>query len=311
MSTAPPRPPRLQPLVRARVARLGEVGAAWVAGLPGVLDELTARWELTWQRPLPGGSSAFVVGARTASGEQRVVKVELPDPELVDPAPVLRAAAGRGYVLLHDAAPEHRALLLERLGDSLERSRATPEERILLLVAALREAWAGADATVAIKVADKAVELAAMVVRLDDRHDHPLSPSLRRVALAHAERLAGWGGATVTVHGDPHPGNLLRVLAPRAGAPGGWVLVDPDGFRADPAYDVGAALRDWSTHLRGPAAPSRLRAWCRLAADAAGVDPDRTWAWAHLERVTTGLFLLDLGAPRVAAPFLEVAEALV
>ena len=308
MSSAPPR---LQPLVRARVARLGDEGANWVAGLPGVLDELAARWELTWERPLPGGSSAYVVGARTASGEQRVVKVELPDPELVDPAPVLRAAAGRGYALLHEAAPEHRALLLERLGDSLERSRATPEDRILRLVAALREAWAGAGTTVALQVTDKAVELAAMVVRLDERHGGPLSASLRGVVLAHAERLAGWNGPTVTVHGDPHPGNLLRVLSPRAGAPGGWVLVDPDGFRADPAFDVGAALRDWSGHLRGPDAATRLRSWCRLAADAAGVDPDRTWAWAHLERVTTGLFLLDLGAPRVAAPFLEVAEALV
>lgn len=303
-------PPRLQPLVRARVARLGEVGAAWVAGLPAALDELATRWHLTWERPLPGGSSAYVVGARTAAGESRVVKVELPDPALVDPAPVLSAAAGRGYVLLHGADEEHRALLLERLGDSLERSAAVPEERILLLVAALREAWAGAGSVVAMDVEDKAVELAAMVSRLDDRHGRPLSPSLRRVVLAHAERLAGWRGPTVTAHGDPHPGNLLRVSQPRPGAVDGWVFVDPDGFRADPAYDVGAALRDWSTHLRGPDAGARLRSWCSLAADAAGVDPDRTWAWAHLERVSTGLFLLDLGAPRVARPFLEVAEAL-
>lgn len=304
-------PPRLQPLVRARVARLGEAGAAWAAGLPGVLDDLAERWSLTWERPLPGGSAAYVVGARTAAGQQRVVKVELPDPELTDPAPVLRAAAGRGYVLLHDAAAEHRALLLERLGDSLERSAASPEVRIVRLVTTLREAWAGAGSVAATEVEDKAVQLAEMVQRLDDAHGRPLSPSLRRVVLAHAERLAGWTGPTVTVHGDPHPGNLLRVLEPRPGATGGWALVDPDGFRADAAYDVGAALRDWSSHLRGPDAAARLRSWCSLAAEASDVDPDRTWAWAHLERVTTGLFLLDLGAPRVARPFLEVAEALV
>ncbi|GAA4673805.1 aminoglycoside phosphotransferase family protein [Nocardioides nanhaiensis] len=304
-------PLRLQPLVRARVARLGEAGAAWAADLPAVLVELAERWSLTWERPLPGGSSAYVVGARTSAGEQRVVKVELPDPELTDPAPVLSAAAGRGYVLLHDTAPEHRALLLERLGDSLERSSAAPEERVLRLVTTLRVAWAGVGSVVAVEVDDKAVQLAEMVERLDARHGHPLSSSLRRVVLAHAERLAGWAGETVTVHGDPHPGNLLRVLSPRIGAPDGWVLVDPDGFRADPAYDVGAALRDWSSHLRGPDAAARLRSWCSLAAEASDVDPDRTWAWAHLERVTTGLFLLDLGAPRVAAPFLEVAEALV
>ena len=57
------------------------------------------------------------------------------------------------------------------------------------------------------------------------------------------------------MHGDPHPGNLLAVR-PRQGAPKGWCFVDPDGFVADRAYDLGVALRDWSWLLAGDAAQS-------------------------------------------------------
>ena len=81
MSPAHP-PVRLQPLTRARVADLGEAGARWQAGLPATLDDLAARWDLVWDRPVPGGSASYVVRARTRGGAERVVKVVLPDPAL-------------------------------------------------------------------------------------------------------------------------------------------------------------------------------------------------------------------------------------
>src|SRR5689334_20775841 len=97
---------RLQPLARRKVASLGEPGRAWLADLPRVLDELAERWELTWERPLPGGSASYVVRGRTPSGQARVVKVGVPDLAEERPleaeAAVLRAASGRGYALLHD-----------------------------------------------------------------------------------------------------------------------------------------------------------------------------------------------------------------
>ena len=66
----------------------------------------------------------------------------------------------------------------------------------------------------------------------------------------------------VVVHGDPHPGNLLAVRAPRPGADTGYVFVDPDGFVADRAYDLGVALRDWSSTLLGPDARTVAEGYC-------------------------------------------------
>lgn len=157
-------------------------------------------------------------------------------------------------------------------------------------------------------VVDKAADLAVLVRDLDERLGRPTDPAVLRAALAHAERLAGWTGPTVVVHGDPHPANALRAPDGRGS---GWVLVDPDGFRADPAYDAGVVLRDWSSHLRGPDARRTLRAWTALVAERTDLDADRVWAWAFLERVSTGLFVTSIGAERLGRPFLASAEALV
>lgn len=308
MSPAHP-PVRLQPLTRARVADLGEAGARWQAGLPATLDDLAARWDLAWGRPVPGGSASYVVRARTRAGAERVVKVVLPDPTLADEARVLAAADGHGYVLLHDRAPEHSALLLESLGDPLDRLPADPEHKLRVALGVLAEAWqlpAGA----ATGEADPAPRLRAGVVERDRRLGRPTDPRVLRTALDCADEVAGWAGPRVVAHGDPHPANVLRVREPRPGAPGGWVLVDPDGVLADPAYDVGVLLRDWCSHLRGPDAHRRLRHWCDLAAEATGTDADRVWAWAFLERVSTGLYVSDFGATRVGRPFLDSARAL-
>jgi streptomycin 6-kinase len=75
------------------------------------------------------------------------------------------------------------------------------------------------------------------------------------------------------VHGDPHPGNALRGVEPREGAGPGYVFVVPDGFLADPAYDLGVVLRDRCDELL-PAddATAVARGYCRLLADRSDVD---------------------------------------
>jgi streptomycin 6-kinase len=60
------------------------------------------------------------------------------------------------------------------------------------------------------------------------------------------------------VHGDAAAANVLQVLAPREGAETGFVLVDPDGFVGDPAYDLGVALRDWCPQLLASGDPLTL-----------------------------------------------------
>ncbi|SDS29086.1 streptomycin 6-kinase [Friedmanniella luteola] len=302
---------RLQPLTRARVASLGAEGRAWQDALPAVLTALAEQWSLTLGRPVPGGSSSYVVAVRTADGADAVVKVALPDPALDAQAATLRRADGRGYARLLAHDPARQALLLEALGPSLAQSALTPADQLRLLADTLAEAWLP-PAGHPDPPLDKAGNLHDLVARSWAQQGAPADEAVLATALEYARRRSDVAPAElVVVHGDPHPANLLRVTTPRAGAASGWCFVDPDGFVADRAYDLGVALRDWSAHLDGPGARRRLEGWCQVLADRSGVDATRIWEWGFLERVSTGLHVRSFGAERAAEPFLRTAALLV
>ncbi len=299
-------------MVRARVETLGATGSAWAEALPSLLDRLADEWSVTWGRGLPGGSASYVVEA-TRGGEPLAVKVPIPDSVVetrTGEARLLAAAGGRGYVQLHAVDEDSGAMLLERLGPTLAGAGRGPLEQATAVADTLHEAWQVDDPGA--PDVDKAASLHDLVRDLDARLGGPTDPAALRLALEYAGRRSAERAstATVVVHGDPHPANTLRVLSPRSGAPGGWVLVDPDGFREDPAYDLGVVLRDFSSHLTGPEAGRTLRGWCEELGAHTGLDPERIWEWAFLERVSTGLYVLGFGADRVAAPFLATAAHL-
>lgn len=316
---------RLQPLARAKVASLGAAGEAWEAALPTTLDGLAATWGLTLGAALPGGSASYVVAARTREGAERVVKVAPPDPALLPgvaaEAAVLRAAEGRGYARLHAYDDERHALLLESCGRSLERSALPVTEQLVVLADTLRLAWTVDVPAVAPppRGEDRASFLHGFVVdharRLEGHDLGPRFDAVLEQALECAERRAEAydPGACVVAHGDAHPANLLRALDDgrgRAAEGTGWVFVDPDGVAADPAYDLGVALREWTGELTGPGARSRAEGWATLLADRTGQDRRAVWEWGYLERVSTGLYVLGFGAERLGRRFLDSAALL-
>lgn len=299
----------MQPLARHKVASLGEAGRDWLDALPATLRALTERWELTLERPLPGGSASYVVAARTAAGQARVLKVAMPVPGEPDAEPdsghaarVLAAAGGRGYCLLHAHDAARSALLLERLGRSLEQTPGDPERTLDTLVDVLAEAWT---LHLDVPLVPKAVELRDLVVALDERHGGACDPRVRRLAEEHAHALAEPGpDAAVVLHGDPHPANALR-----SERTGGHVLVDPGSFAGDPAYDLGVVLREWTGRVLEQGRPL-LESWCDRVAERSGVDRERIWRWAYLERVATGLYVLDFGARDLGQRLLSSAARL-
>lgn len=303
--------PRLQPLTRHRLAALGAEGAAWTAALPGLLADLEREWSLTVERGLPGGSASFVARVRTADGRSAVVKVAVTAEGWPEQVATLARAGGRGYVRLLRSDPGRRAVLLEDLGPALSRRGRTVPDQLRVLADTLAVAWQVPEEQSSCR--DKATGLARLVRQAWDRLDRPCPVRVVDQALAYAERRAAEADRDlVVVHGDPHPDNLLAVPTPRPGAETGFVFVDPDGFVADRAYDLGVALRDWSSRLLGPDARAVAEGYCAVLAERSGVDAQRIWEWGFLERVSTGLYVLDVvGAPdRVARPFLASAERL-
>ena len=123
---------------------------------------------------------------------------------------------------------------------------------------------------------------------------------------ARSRRDAFDASTAVLIHGDAHPANVLEDLAD--GSPRTFKLVDPDGMRSEPAHDLAIPLRDWSDELLASDPVALGRAWCVRLADRTGTDPQAIWEWAFVERVSTGLFLIQLG-DQLGARLLEVAAA--
>lgn len=288
--------------IERRATLLGAAGRVWLDALPDLVARLCDRWALVPEAELSGGTSAWVARVRGADGTRAVLKIALPDATSERELAVLLAAEGRGYARVLAADPEHRAVLLELLGPSLDDAGLAPDEQIAALCAALRDAWRVPRDDLAPE--PKAEQLAELVTRLWDELDRPCSAGVRDRALECARRRAADTDRLVVVHGDPHPGNALRR------SDGTFVFVDPDGFVADPAYDLGVVLRDWCPELLAGDAVALAARYCGLLAGHTGIDGAAIAEWGFLERVSSGLHILELGRADLAAPFLETAELL-
>ncbi|MBO3735105.1 aminoglycoside phosphotransferase family protein [Glycomyces niveus] len=307
-------PVAVPPLVRAKAESFGEPGLAWLAGLDDLIAEMEQQWSITVGGPITGGTSSYVAHARTADGREAVLKLALPHFWAAHEIQRLEQAAGRGYARLLAADPGRNAMLMEALGPSMGQLGWAPEQVVTTVCATLRQAWeVELPGTVPAQTgASKARDLAGLIDRAWRGLDRPCSREVVDTALRYAERRAAAyrEDRCVAVHGDPHAGNAMRVRSPRAGAASGFVFVDPEAFVAEPAYDLGVVLRDWTREFLQGSTRSLVRRRCGLLAEHSGLHGDAIWEWGFLERVATGLYVLEFGAAW-GREHLEVAERLV
>lgn len=305
--------------VRQRVLHLGQRGERWLAELPDVIAHLERAWSITVGQALTGGTGSYVTRVRTAEGDDAILKIAIPEVGFADELRVLESAQGHGYVRLLAEDREREALLLEALGPPMASLALPPAQQIALLCQMLRQAWQAQRPPGLVVTPDdeKAGQLFRMVSRLWEDLGHPCSERVVSEALRYAERRAAAFDLDrcVVVHGDPHPWNALQALAPRVGAEAGFVFVDPVGFLADPAYDLGVVLRDWCEQLLATetteAAMALARRYCTLLSAQTGIEAAAIWEWGFLERVSSGLYCLELGIEKLGWPFLQTAEMLI
>ena len=87
-------------------------------------------------------------------------------------------------------------------------------------------------------------------------------------------------------------------------------FVDPDGLFAEKACDLAVPMRDWSSELLKGDTCSLARERCELLAELSGVESRAIWQWGFIERVSTGLHMLQIGLKTEGAESLVVADHL-
>jgi streptomycin 6-kinase len=220
----------------------GRAGEQWLRRLPLTLNMCARRWSLELGRPFEPVSYNYVVRATRADGTRAVLKVGFPGRDFRAEAAALRHFDGRGCARLLESDVEAGALLIERLepGTPLVElaTEARDEEATVAAAGVMRELWRPAPERHDFPTA---ADWAEGFGRLRVRFGGGCGP-LPEELVAEAEALFGElldsAGEAVLLHADLHHGNVL------AAGPGRWLAVDPQGLIGEPAYEVGALLRN-------------------------------------------------------------------
>ena len=241
--------------------QFGTAGRAWLDSLPRTLHTVADEWELELGPELHGGVLACVLQARTATGEEVVLKVAGPWDRPRDEIGCLRRWDGRGAPRLLHADPYRGAFVLERIRPAAPADDAGAAEVagvLTLLHVAPLTGVTGLDGLVR--------------RRLDRALDQGRASQADVEDALHAVELLGRDAPPpVLLHGDFDDRNLLHCERR------GIAAIDPLPANGDPAYDAA----HWAHANRRPGAGERIDA----IAEALGAEAERIRRWAAVVAV--------------------------
>jgi streptomycin 6-kinase len=250
----------------------GETGRQFLAHLPALIDQASQRWGLTDVHPSPELSYNFVAFAKRGE-EQVVLKMGVPNRELLSEMAALRLFNGEGACKLIDYDEEKYWILLERLKPGAMLATLEDDEEATNIAAdVMQKIWKPIEHV----TLSEAKSLEQTNERLFGRDERSL-----RVTYNNFIRLSDWfdglkklrshfNGGTgpfneklverversvkeffienhqpVLMHGDFHHFNILSSER-------GWLIIDPKGVIGPACYEVGPLLiNPWGDLLSG------------------------------------------------------------
>jgi streptomycin 6-kinase len=288
------------------VTHLSRIPAAqpWLAGLPALIEAVTAEFGLRTGPPLHGGSCSWVAPATLPDGTPVIVKIGWPHREMLGEPVALRLWNGGGAVRLLDHSPARHALVLQRCvpGRELAASPVPDDEALHAGCAVLRRLWrAPLPAPGELEsLAEVAAEWADLIEDRMARLRPGYDPGLVALGASLMRSLPGSAGAAVVLHGDLNPGNILSHGED-------WLAIDPKPMTGDPAYDPWPLLSQVGGTFDDPAPLHRAGA-VRVAGEL-GIDAGRMVRWSLARRVEAALWSADHGDPAGGASYLGAARA--
>jgi streptomycin 6-kinase len=272
------REDRLPDAFRRNVLRAFPAGAAWLDSLPSLIADCERRWQLTIARTPFALSYNYVAPALTAQNQDVVVKIGVPNPELSSEIRALRLYGGGAAVQLLDADEHRGLLLLERLSPGSMLAGVEDDARATAIAArTMRDLWRPLPVDPRFPAAS---EWASGLRRLRQHFgggSGPFDARLIQTAEALFGELLASSASPVLVHGDLQHFNIVSATRRP------WVAIDPKGLAAEPAYEVGALLRNPSPDRYLD--PGLQRRRIDLLADELGFDRRRIAGWGVAQAV--------------------------
>jgi streptomycin 6-kinase len=290
---------RFEAAVRARV---GDTAEGWLAGLPDLIASTTTTWDLH-VTAVANHVDAFgmSIPARR-DGERVTLRLAYPDATLADETAALETWNGAGAVRVLATDPrgaQLRSAPSPGTALTLERN----EMRALRLAAdTLRALWVEAPPGIQTLAAEVRAWGATLVERFESVHA-PFEEHLVRDAETMFRSFAANQAPPVLLHGDVRLDGFV-LDGDHA------VALDAKPLVGEPAFDVGALLRDGPGALVRDTSAGRQRLQGRLdqLSDLLEVRAGRVRGWAFCVAVDTGLYAYESGDTDGGDLMVEVAR---
>jgi streptomycin 6-kinase len=278
-----------QEFVARTTGTFGDAGARWLTELPDILEASARAWHINIGGMYPEPSYQLVFLASGPNGERYALKLGVPRDELRHEAATLRAWAGQRTVKLVAEMPELGALLLERIepGKQLAHLAVVDDDRATELGGTIFRRLTEIGPVDVNSIDLSSLDMPTLrtwgqgLARYLQAYPDggPIDAALvRRASLLFASLDSSTERKQV-LHGDLHHYNILQSGENDSD----WVVIDPKGVIGDPAFEVGAFLRNpgaaFGPHVDGPA---RTRRRIDILTASSGLDRERVaeWAWA-------------------------------
>ena len=283
----------------------GDAGRRWLAGLPALIEYCARRWALRVEPPFPELSYNYAAPATGTAGEPLVLKLGVPHPELTSEIAALRHYDGRGAVQLLAADDARGVLLLERLQPGRMLSELEDDDVATAIAAQVMRGLWRPPPEEGVERFRTVEQWASGMQRLREEFDGGCGPFPRRL-VEQAETLFAElmpsEATPVLLHGDLHHYNILSAGEDK------WLAIDPKGVLGEPAYEVGALMRNPFGVAQWPDLSRRLQRRADILADALDLDRQRILGWSLAQAVLSAWWSYEDGGTYDAA-WLAIVEA--
>lgn len=289
----------------------GDRGREWMAGLPETVAAFAEQWSVVVGEPFANLSFNYVAPAAGSDGKKAVLKIGLPDfknegpnREFGNELNALRHYDGHGCCRVLAADEAAGVMLIERLEPGTMLSTLEDERATEIAAEVMQQLWRPAPREHTFPTIE---DWGRGFERLRARFGGPgpFPPDLLEEAETLFAELSASASAPVVLHGDLHHFNILAAERES------WLAIDPKGVVGEPAYEVGALLRNPIPDVQTWPDLARITAR-RIAqvAEITGLDRERIWGWAVAQAILSVWWSIEDGLEEKDwAPDLTVAEA--
>ena len=218
----------------------GKAGRDWLQTLPRLLAKNARQWSLILQPPFSNLSFNYVAPAVRKDGTIVVLKAGVPsNKEILTEIEALRIWDGNGCVQLLAADVGRGMFLLEYLQPGTPLTAVSNDDQATTIAAqVMQQLWQPIDTN---QLFPTVQDWFGGLTKLRQKYKGGTGPFPEKLidkTEIVAQELLNSMETAVLLHGDLHHDNIIKAGRQP------WLAIDPKGVLGEPAYEIGALLRN-------------------------------------------------------------------